>query len=284
MLDAADAVLGGLEVVRDELVIGDAIGDVPAEAPQVPLARDLAAAQRAARLKPEPVLKTIELDVRTPNGRRRSHLLHRLVALGIPWGIVEEGRGSSGTFRETWRVAWDPELSVRVVEQAGHGTTVAGAATSVLVERAAAATRLPEATEIVALTLLADLPQAIGPAVHRLGQLAANAPDVAELMDAMGPLATALRYGDARGTEASATAGRVRRARGARLRLPAAGDRRHRRRRGATHGRAPERGPGGPGRGRPPGTPRHLSRRARAAGRRDACPRRDPGAGDPAAA
>ena len=201
VLDAADAVLGGLEVVRDELVIGDAIGDVPAEAPQVPLARDLAAAQRAARLKPEPVLKTIELDVRTPNGRRRSHLLHRLVALGIPWGIVEEGRGSSGTFRETWRVAWDPELSVRVVEQAGHGTTVAGAATSVLVERAAAATRLPEATEIVALTLLADLPQAIGPAVHRLGQLAANAPDVAELMDAMGPLATALRYGDARGTE-----------------------------------------------------------------------------------
>ena len=203
VLDAADCVLGGLEVVRDELVIGDAIGEVPSEAPQVPLARDLAASQRAARLKPEPVLRTIELDVRTPNGRRRSHLLHRLVALDIPWGVVEEGRGSSGTFRETWRVTWDPELSVRVVEQAGHGTTVAAAATSVLVERTSSADRLPEATEIVQLALLADLPQAVDPAVHRLGQLAADAPDVAELMDAMGPLAMALRYGDARGTEAT---------------------------------------------------------------------------------
>ena len=61
-----------------------------------------------------------------PNGLRRSHLLHRLVALGVPWGTLEEGRGSSGTFRETWRLTWEPELSVRVVELAGHGTTVAG--------------------------------------------------------------------------------------------------------------------------------------------------------------
>ena len=47
MLDAAEAVLGGLPLVVDELVVGDAIGEVPAGAPQVPLARDLAAAQRA---------------------------------------------------------------------------------------------------------------------------------------------------------------------------------------------------------------------------------------------
>ena len=103
----------------------------------MPLARDLAAAQRAARLKPESASRTIELDLRTPNGLRRSHLLHRLVALGVPWGALEEGRGSSGTFRETWRLAWEPELSVRLVELAGHGTTVAAAATSRLVERVA---------------------------------------------------------------------------------------------------------------------------------------------------
>ena len=34
-----------------------------------------------------------------------------------------------------------------------------------------------------------------------LGELAARAPDVAELMDALGPLAGALRYGDVRGTD-----------------------------------------------------------------------------------
>ena len=40
-------------------------------------------------------LATVELDLRTPNGLRRSHLLHQLVALGVPWGSIEDGRGSS---------------------------------------------------------------------------------------------------------------------------------------------------------------------------------------------
>ena len=201
VLDASDAVLGGLPLVLDELVVGDAIGEVPPEAPQVPLARDLGACQRAARLKPESVSRTIELDLRTPNGLRRSHLLHRLVALGVPWGALEEGRGSSGTFRETWRLTWEPELSVRVVELAGHGTTVEAAATSRLVERVLASGRLADVSAAVELALLADLGEALAPAVRRLGELAANAPDVAELMDALGPLAGALRYGDVRGTD-----------------------------------------------------------------------------------
>ena len=122
VLDAAESVLGGLPLVVDELVVGDAIGSVPDDAPQVPLARDLAAAARTARLTPEASARVVELDLRTPNGRRRSHLLHRLRALGVEWGTLEEGRGSSGTFRETWELRWEPELSVRLVERAGHGT------------------------------------------------------------------------------------------------------------------------------------------------------------------
>ena len=50
MLDAADSVMAGstgLALIERELVVGDAIGDVPDDAPQVPLARDLAAQQRA---------------------------------------------------------------------------------------------------------------------------------------------------------------------------------------------------------------------------------------------
>jgi hypothetical protein len=203
VLDAADAVLGGLSLVTEELVIGDAIGEVPAGAPQVPLARDLAAAQRAARLRPDASSRLLELDLRTPNGLRRSRLLHRLVALGVPWGVLREGRGSSGTFRETWQLAWEPELSVRLVEVAGHGTTVEGAATSRLAERVAGATRLADVTAAVELALLADLPNALGPGLRALGELAARAPDVAELMDALGPIAGALRYGDVRRTDAA---------------------------------------------------------------------------------
>ena len=203
VLDASESVLGGLPLVLDELVVGDAIGEVPPEAPQVPLARDLAACQRGARLKPESSTRTVELDLRTTNGLRRSHLLHRLIALGVPWGTLEEGRGSSGTFRETWRLVWEPELSVRVVELAGHGTTVEAAATSRLVEQVESAGRLADASAAVERALLAALGDALGPAVRVLGALAARAPDVAELMDALGPLAGALRYGDVRGTDAA---------------------------------------------------------------------------------
>ncbi len=203
VLDAADSVMGGVGLVRNELAVGDALGSVPESAPQVPLARDLAKAQKAARLRPDSVTRTVEVDVRTPTGLRKSHLLHRLLALGVPWGVPEEGRGSSGTFRETWRVAWEPELSIRLVERSGYGTTVASAATARLVERAGQATGLAELIGVLEAALFADLPDAVRPSVELLADRAATDPDVGQLMDATMPLANALRYGDVRGTDAS---------------------------------------------------------------------------------
>ena len=203
VLDAADSVMGGLDLVRNELVVGDALGAVPEHAPQVPLARDLAKAQKTARLKPDAAVKTVEVDLRTPTGLRKSHLLHRLLALGVPWGVPEEGRGSSGTFRETWRVAWEPELSIRLVERSGYGTTVASAASARLIERGREASDLTGLISVLEAALFADLPGAVQPCVARLAERAANDPDIGELMDAVVPLANALRYGDVRGTDAS---------------------------------------------------------------------------------
>lgn len=206
VLDAADAVMGGLDVVRSELVVGDALGTVPDGAPQVPLARDLARVQKTARLKPTAAAKTVEVDLRTPTGRNKSHLLHRLLALGVPWGVPETGRGSSGTFRETWRVAWEPELSVRLVERSGYGSTVETAATARLIERSQEATGLAELIGVLEAGLFADLPAAVEPSVRRLADRAATDPDVGRLMDVVVPLANALRYGDVRGTDAAALA------------------------------------------------------------------------------
>ena len=202
VLDAADAVLGGLDLVRSRLVVGDALGTVPDDAPQVPLARDLAKLQKSARLKPSATPKVVEVDLRTPTGRRKSHLLHRLSALGVHWGVPEQGRGSSGTFRETWRVAWEPELSVRLVERSGYGSTVESASTARLIERGDAATGLAELVAVLQLALFADLPDAIEPSVRRLADRAATDPDVGRLMDVVVPLANALRYGDVRGSDA----------------------------------------------------------------------------------
>ncbi len=203
VLDAADAVLGNVDLVTAELVVGDALGSVPADAPQVPLARDLAKLQRSARLRPTAETATVEVDLRTPTGRRKSHRLHRLLALGVPWGVPEEGRGSSGTFRETWRLSWEPELSVRLVERSGYGTTVEAAATARLLESMGAATSLPELVGLLELALFADLPDAIEPSVRRLAERAANDPDLGHLMEVAHPLANALRYGDVRATDAS---------------------------------------------------------------------------------
>jgi hypothetical protein len=140
--------------------------------------------------------------VRTPAGRAKSVLLHRLRALGVPWGSVEEGRGSSGTFRETWRLRWEPELTIRLIELAGHGTTVEAAATHRLLERAAAADALADLVAVLELGLLADLPAAVQPVVQRLAEQAAHDPDVAGVIDTLQPLANAMRYGDVRNTDA----------------------------------------------------------------------------------
>jgi len=204
VLDAASAVTGGLDIVRRELVIGHAIGEVPDAAPQVPLARDVAKLQKSARIALSAEVRTVEVDLRTPIGRRKSHLLHRLVALGVGWGVAVEGRGSSGTFRETWEVRWDPDLSVRLIECAGYGTTLESAATARLVERAANATGIAGLVGVVEQALFAELPEAVQPSVDRLARVAATDPDVGRLLDAMPALASALRYGDVRGTDAAA--------------------------------------------------------------------------------
>jgi hypothetical protein len=204
VLDAADAVTGNVDLVRRELVVGDALGSVPDAAPQVPLAKDLVRQQRAARLRPETEERMVEIDLRTPTGRRKSLLLHRLLALEVTWGLPEAGRGSSGTFRETWRLRWEPELAVRLIERSALGTTVEAAATAALVERADAARSLVDLVAGLDRALLADLPGAVVPAVRRLADRAASDPDVGHLMDALVPLANALRYGDVRDTDASA--------------------------------------------------------------------------------
>lgn len=207
VLDAADTVMAGssgMTLIHRELIVGGAIGEVPDDAPQVPLARDLAAQQRKARLKPAATAHTVELDVRAPAGRARSVLLHRLRALGVTWGSVEEGRGSSGTFRETWRLQWEPELTIRVIELAAHGTTVQAAATHRLLERADAVEALADLVAILDIALLADLPDVVQPVVARVEAQAAHDPDIVQVIDTLGPLARALRYGDVRGTDASA--------------------------------------------------------------------------------
>jgi hypothetical protein len=208
-LDAAVSVMGEghqgpLVLLRDRLVVGSVIGSVPADTPMVPLAKDLMAQQSSCRLKPTADRKTVELDLRTPAGRARSRLLHRTVTLGIGWADLAEGRGSSGTFRETWEVAWEPEVSVRVIERSALGTTVESAACTRLLEASRSTPQVLILVGLVDQALMGDLPGIVPALVDRVASAAATAPDLSDVMDALVPLARTARYGDARGTDLSA--------------------------------------------------------------------------------
>ncbi|MFF8598557.1 DUF5682 family protein [Streptomyces sp. NPDC015232] len=207
--DAIRAVMGdgsdtALDLVRDRLVVGDVLGTVPAGAPAVPLQRDLERLQRTLRLKPEAQERELDLDLRKETDAARSRLLHRLRLLGVDWGSPVAGRGSTGTFRESWRLRWEPELHIQVAEAGVWGTTVEAAATARAEARAVAARELAAITALAEHCLLAGLTDALPAVLHALADRAALDTDVAHLAQALPALARALRYGDVRATDTTA--------------------------------------------------------------------------------
>ncbi|MDX3596199.1 DUF5682 family protein [Streptomyces sp. ID03-2B] len=195
-----------LALVRDRLIVGETLGEVPDTAPAVPLQRDLTRSQRTLRLKPEASERELDLDLRKETDAARSRLLHRLRLLGIGWGDPVAGRGSTGTFRESWRLSWEPELHVRVAEAGVWGTTVLTAATAKAESGAVAATALADVTALAEHCLLAGLPDALPVVMKALADRAALDADVGHLADALPALARSLRYGDVRATDTAALA------------------------------------------------------------------------------
>ena len=141
LLDATRAVLclGSdvpLALVRAELVVGHRLGEVPEDTPMVPLQQDVARLQRRLRMKAEAAAKEVTLDLRREIDRERSRLLHRLNLLDVPWGSLVESRGQ-GTFKESFRLEWYPELALELIHAGRWGTTVAAAAEARVKARAA---------------------------------------------------------------------------------------------------------------------------------------------------
>ncbi|GAA3575555.1 DUF5682 family protein [Streptomyces osmaniensis] len=195
-----------LALVQDRLVVGDVLGEVPRSASAVPLQRDLDRIQRRLRLKPEALERELELDLRKENDAERSRLLHRLRLLRVEWGEPVASRGSTGTFRETWRLRWEPELSVRVAEAGVWGTTVLAAATAKAEADAVSAPGLADVTALAERCLLAELPDALPTVMRILADRAALDTDVGHLAQALPALVRSLRYGDVRGTDTGALA------------------------------------------------------------------------------
>jgi hypothetical protein len=194
-----------VNLVTTNLVVGEKLGSVPASAPTVPLEADLRAQARRLRLAITPTEKTITIDLRKPHDLEKSRLLHRLLAIGVDWAELADSQvRHTGTFAETWTLAWQPELTIAVIDAARWGTTVAVAATALLVDTADKAQTLAQVTDAVERALLSDLPAALQSVLASLDAKAAVDLDIAHLMAALPALARSLRYGDVRGTDTGA--------------------------------------------------------------------------------
>jgi hypothetical protein len=191
-----------LALIRQKLIVGERMGAVPEGTPTVPLQRDLETQQKALRLKPELEMKQYDLDLRKPNDLARSHLLHRLALLGVRWGIPEQSRvRAAGTFHEYWRVQWQPEFTVGVIEASVWGNTVLDAAAEYVRDKADHAPDLPALTQLLDGVLLADLPDAARHVMTCVQNAAALTSDTGLLMDALPSLVNVLRYGSVRQTD-----------------------------------------------------------------------------------
>ncbi|WP_433720413.1 DUF5682 family protein [Actinoplanes sp. CA-051413] len=209
--EAAEAVMCDGEPLRVELidrrlVVGERLGAVPDAMPAVPLARDLAAQQRSVRLKAEALERVLDLDLRRDIDLARSRLLHRLRAIGVPWGEADTTQRGTGTFREQWRLRWLPDFAIQLVEGSMYGTTVVAAATTKVTDAARKAASLGDVTALVEVCLLADLADAYPPVLAALDTRAALDADINHLMAAIPALARTLRYGDVRRTDVAGLA------------------------------------------------------------------------------
>ncbi|WP_129629083.1 DUF5682 family protein [Candidatus Oscillochloris fontis] len=204
-----------MQLIHSELIVGERMGAVPEEAPSVPLQQDLQREQRRLRMKVSATEEKLELDLRKDTDRERSHLLRRLSLLGIGWGELDkEKSGGTGTFRETWRLQWRPELHVALIEAAIWGNTLRDAAGNRALETALHAPELPDLVAVLNQVLLADLPEAVPPLMDLLQERSARTSDVAQLMDALvredritrTSLVASMRYGGVRQTDSAALA------------------------------------------------------------------------------
>lgn len=194
-----------LQLIENHLVIGEEIGEVPADIPQIPLQQDLESRIRSLRLTKvfkSPSAEIKELDLRKPNQLEISHLLHQLNVLEIPWGkILEAPENRLGGFHENWRLEWQPDFAIKVIEAGMWGNTVYNAATFYIQKRASETAELSLLTGLAREALLAGITTAFNALVARIEDAAALSRDVLYLMEALPVLADIARYGDTRQTD-----------------------------------------------------------------------------------
>jgi hypothetical protein len=197
-----------MQLINDELIVSNRIGEVPQEIPKPPLQLDIEKLQKRLRLPATADFKDYTLDLRKENDLERSIFLHRLQLLDINWGERHDVSGK-GTFKELWRLQWNPELSINIIEKGNWGNTVAEAAEKFVISKASEADTLNTVTGLLELTIPAELHRAVEVCIQCINNLAAASGDVIQLMEVVPGLVQVTRYGSVRKTDADLVLGIV---------------------------------------------------------------------------
>lgn len=191
-----------MSLVSRELIVSDRIGEVPAESPKPPLQMDIEKLQKRLRLPATADWKDYTLDLRKEMDLERSVFLHRLRLLGIGWGEHSETSGK-GTFKEQWRLQWQPEFSIHIIEKGTWGNTVEEATDKYVINKANESGILVDVCGLLQHSIPAELPRAIDQLIEKINNLAATGSDVLELMQVIPGLVSITRYGNVRKTDAT---------------------------------------------------------------------------------
>ena len=197
-----------LSLVNRELIISDKIGEVPDDIPKPPLQLDIEKTQNRLRLPATADWKDYTLDLRKENDLERSIFLHRLQLLNIRWGETSATTGK-GTFKEQWRLQWDPGFSIDIIEKGTYGNTTEEASSKYVIEQADKAGSLSAVCKLLEDCIPAELPAAIEVLIQRINNLAAASGDVIQLMEVLPGLVNVTRYGNVRKTDAELVLGIV---------------------------------------------------------------------------
>jgi hypothetical protein len=197
-----------MQLIHDELIVSNRIGEVPVEIPKPPLQLDIEKLQKTLRLPATADWKDYTLDLRKENDLERSIFLHRLQLLDINWGDRQEVSGK-GTFKEFWRLQWNPELSINIIEKGNWGNTVLEAAEKFVIDKANGTDALNTVTGLLENTIPAELHRAVEVCIQCINNLAAASGDVIQLMEVVPGLVQVTRYGSVRKTDADLVLGIV---------------------------------------------------------------------------
>ncbi len=190
-----------LALIKSELIVSNRIGTVPEDIPKPPLQMDIEKYQKRLRLPATADLKDYALDLRKEGDLERSIFLHRLLLMGIEWGSKTVVNGK-GTFKEQWRLQWNPSFVVHIIEKGVWGNTLEEASNAWLIQKCNQETALKPIAEMLKDVIPADLSGAAKVVAVRILDVAAATNDVIQLVGILPGLIEIMRYGNVRNTDA----------------------------------------------------------------------------------